>query len=138
MSSLKVTRELSKDNETKVSALIIDCERKIILSSGYNGLPRGVLDIPNRLTRPEKYNYTIHAELNAILWALSNGKDVVGKTLISSLAPCCACTSIICQVGIKEIVSPKFDMSHVSCGHGYTASINMLNECGIKITEIEL
>ena len=138
LSSLDITKNLSKDKETQVGAIIIDCEKKVIVSSGYNGLPRGVKDLENRLTRPDKYMYTIHAEVNSIITALKLGRDIDGMTLISSLAPCCNCTAMICNSGIREIVCPDFDMNHVSCGIGYTASINMLQESGIKINRINL
>lgn len=135
--SLLLTRDLSKDNETSVGALIIDVEKKVIISSGFNGLPRSVKDSPNRLTRPDKYMYTIHAEINAILTAQSLGRDIKGKTMLTTLAPCCSCSSIICQSGISEVVSPKFDFSHISCGNGYMASVEMLKETGINFMELD-
>lgn len=135
--SLLLTRDLSKDNETGVGALIIDVENKVIISSGFNGLPRGVKDLDNRLTRPDKYMYTIHAEINAILTAQSLGRDIKGKTMITTLAPCCACSSVICQSGISEIISPKFDFSHISCGSGYKASLEMLKESGVNFMELD-
>lgn len=134
--SLLLTRDLSKDNETSVGALIIDIEKKVIISSGFNGLPRGVKDLPERLTRPDKYMYTIHAEINAILTAQNLGRSIKGKTMLTTLAPCCHCTSVICQSGIAEVISPKFDLSHISCGAGYKASIEMLNESGVIFLEL--
>jgi dCMP deaminase len=135
--SLFLVKELSKDKETQVGAIIIDLETKSIISSGFNGLPRGVVDKENRLTRPDKYMYTIHAELNAILTAQSLGRGIKGKTMLTTLAPCCDCTSIICQTGIREVVSPKFDFSHISCGDGYKASVEMLKESGINFLEFK-
>lgn len=136
--SLKNTESLSKDKETQVGALIIDVPKKQIISSGYNGLPRKVLDLDYRLTRPSKYMYTIHAEVNCLITALKNGTNVEGMTLISSLAPCCNCSAIIVNSGISEVVCPNFDMSHISCGDGYKASIAMFNEAGIKISIIDI
>jgi deoxycytidylate deaminase len=43
---------LSKDPSTKVGAVIFD-DKKRLVSAGYNGLPRGVLDSEARLTNRE-------------------------------------------------------------------------------------
>ena len=57
----------SKDRSTQVSAIFIDSEDYTSLSSGYNGMPRGCLDhLEERHERPLKYDYTEHAERNAI------------------------------------------------------------------------
>ncbi|NCA14162.1 MAG: hypothetical protein EBS89_08535, partial [Proteobacteria bacterium] len=59
----------SKDPSTKVGAVIVDAERRVV-SVGYNGLPRGVEDSEERLhNREVKYKMIIHAERNAILFA---------------------------------------------------------------------
>lgn len=59
----------SKDPNTQVGACIVSQDNKI-LSMGYNGLPRGCSDdgFPwNRDGEDNKYFYTTHSELNAIL-----------------------------------------------------------------------
>ena len=138
LSILLETKSMSKDNQTKVGSILIDTNRKTIISSGYNGLPRNVVDKPDRLTRPLKYNYTIHAEVNCVLTALRDGRSVEGKTIVCTLAPCCHCTAVIIQSGIKEIVCPSFDMNHVSCGDGYKASLEMLKEANIDVVILDI
>ena len=65
----------SKDPSTKVGAVIVDKNNRVI-SLGYNGLPSSVPDDPEILNnRFEKYKYIIHAETNAILTANSSVKD---------------------------------------------------------------
>ena len=58
---------LSKDPSTKVGAFFLDPQDYTIISSGYNGQPRGFFDLdPTRFVRPLKYHYFEHAERNAV------------------------------------------------------------------------
>ena len=59
---LHTTARMSKDENTKVGSLIIDTERKVVVSSSWNDLPRGVKHNSERNSRPLKYLYTLHAE----------------------------------------------------------------------------
>lgn len=94
----------SKDPSTKVGALISD--PKAIVSMGYNGPPRTVIDEDVPLTRPEKYNWMIHAEHNAILFGLAaRGSYMLqGCTLYTTGIPCKRCALIVVHVGIKRVV----------------------------------
>ncbi len=56
----------SHDSETKHGAVIVDPDHRI-LGMGYNGLPRHGNESKYPTTRPLKYPYMIHAEMNAIL-----------------------------------------------------------------------
>ena len=91
----------SKDPSTKVGAVIVDCNRRII-STGYNGFPIGVSDNQERLENREfKYKAILHAEENAIMFAK---KDLSRCSLyVSSLPPCSHCASLIIQSGIKNV-----------------------------------
>ncbi len=46
----------------------------------------------------------IHAEQNAILYAVKNHTTVEGATLYVTLSPCLACARIIFSMGIKRVV----------------------------------
>ena len=62
----KDVSEWSKDPSTKVGAVIVGDKHQIV-SQGYNGFPRGFKDSLDRLeNKPVKYQYTIHAEANAL------------------------------------------------------------------------
>jgi dCMP deaminase len=52
-------------------------------------------------TRPEKYLYVVHAELNAILHAERNLSDC---TLYVTSFPCSECMKAVIQTGIKTVV----------------------------------
>lgn len=126
----------SKDPSTQVGACIID-EEKRILSTGYNGFPQGCSDDEFPWNRDEnvgdtKYQYVVHAELNAILNA--SGKKLAGSTLYVGLFPCNECAKAIIQSGIKEVIylSDKY--------HGtpaMEASRKMLNAAGVKVRQIK-
>jgi dCMP deaminase len=46
----------------------------------------------------------IHAEQNAILYAVKNKTSVDGATLYVTLSPCLACARIIYSMGISKVV----------------------------------
>ena len=104
---LKLCQEISawsKDPSTKVGAVIVDESHRII-STGYNGLPRGIDDSHERLSdRETKLAITLHAEQNAILFA---NTDLTGCTLYCTHHPCAHCAATIVQSGITRVVMCK-------------------------------
>lgn len=94
----------SKDPSTKVGAVIVDENRRIV-SVGYNGFPAGVDDLPERYENREiKYEMIIHGEINAILFA---NRDLHNCTLYTwPFMPCSRCASIVTQKGIGRVVAP--------------------------------
>ena len=126
----------SKDPSTQVGACIVSRDN-IIISTGYNGMPKGCSDdeFPWARTGEEnetKYPYVVHAELNAVLNA--NGRDLRGSKLYVALFPCNECAKAIIQSGIREIVylSDKYKNTM-----GNLASKKMLDAAGVKYTRLE-
>lgn len=101
-SLVKEISSWSKDS-TKVGCVIVsqDCQ---ILSTGYNGIPRGVVDSPERLIRPEKYLWTAHAEENAISSAARHGVALKGATAFVSHYPCSRCAGMLINAGISSVI----------------------------------
>ena len=99
----------SKDPSTKVGCVIVGPDREV-RSMGYNGLPRGVEDLAERMERPAKYLWTSHAEENAVAQAARIGVSLKGCTAYITHLPCSRCARTLIQAGITDIV----------CGHGYT------------------
>lgn len=95
-----IVSERSPDPNTKHGCVIVDDSNKII-STGYNGFPPGGPDFQLPLTRPEKYDYIIHAEMNAIL---SSRCDLRGHTMYITGMPCKNCLKHIVAVGIKKLI----------------------------------
>jgi dCMP deaminase len=96
----KAASARSHDAQTQVGCVIVDVDHRV-LASGFNGFPPGFPDnrLPN--TRPEKYKYVVHAELNAIA---SSRQDLRGSSLYSTHTPCPDCAKAIITAGIKRVV----------------------------------
>lgn len=65
--------EWSKDPSTQVGAVAVGTSKQI-LETDFNGLPRGVQDLPERMERPAKYIWTAHAEENLVAHAARSWK----------------------------------------------------------------
>jgi dCMP deaminase len=123
----------SKDDSTKVGAVVVGPDHEII-TTGYNGPPRGVSDdVPERKERPAKYLYTAHAEANAVYNAARIGVSVRGCTMyIAGLPPCNTCAHAIIQAGISRIVVESMEIPDrwkEMCEPG----IEMLEEADVDI-----
>jgi len=93
----------SKDPRCKVGAVVVSAD-KLILSTGFNGLARGVFDDQELLTdTDEKLKWICHAEVNAILNAARTGVGLKDCSLFVNKFPCLACCNAIVQAGIKRI-----------------------------------
>ncbi len=124
----------SKDPNTQVGACIVSSDN-IIISTGYNGMPKGCSDdeFPwGREGAEAKYPYVVHAELNAILNA--NGRDLRNSRIYVALFPCNECAKAIIQSGVKEVVylSDKYKDTM-----GNLASKRMLEAAGVKFTPLQ-
>lgn len=82
-----------------------------IISIGYNGPPAGThncdVEFPEiGCPRDSKggCSLALHAEQNAILYAVKNQTSVDGATLYVTLSPCLACSRIIYTMGIKKVI----------------------------------
>ncbi len=126
----------SKDPSTQVGACIVSKDN-IIISTGYNGMPKGCSDdeFPWERTGAEndtKYPYVVHAELNAILNA--SGRDLRGSRIYVALFPCNECAKAIIQSGVREVLylSDKYKDTM-----GNLASKRMLDAAGVKYAKLQ-
>lgn len=126
----------SKDPNTQVGACIVSGDNKI-LSIGYNGFPTGCSDDEFPWDREgdpleNKYFYTTHSELNAIL--NYRGGSLEGAKMYVSLFPCNECAKAIIQSGIKTLVyaDDKYEGTD-----SVIASRRMLRAAGVKIVHYE-
>ena len=96
---------MSKDPSTQVGAVIV--RDNLLLVQGWNGLPRRVRDLTERLTdRPTKLAMTIHAEMNCALTAARNGVPLAGGTCYVTAPPCSQCAAALIQAGVVRVVHP--------------------------------
>lgn len=123
----------SKDPSTKVGAVIVDEDRRIV-SLGYNGLPRGVDDSEERLTnRDLKYKLIVHAERNALLFARGSIKGCTIYTY--PMMPCAVCASMVIQSGIKKVVAPVSDNPRWQ--EDFALSKQLFTEAGVQVNLIQ-
>ena len=95
-----------------VGAIIVKDKR--IISTGYNGSPRGLdhcLEIGcmrERLGIPSGERHELcrgaHAEQNALIQAASAGSSMEGATMYCTTAPCSTCSKMIINAGILRLV----------------------------------
>lgn len=98
----------------KVAAVVVK-ERRII-STGYNGTPRGTKNCneggcercANRTLATAGQNLgectCSHGEENAIVQASYHGTSLKGGTLYTTFSPCLTCAKMIINSGIREVV----------------------------------
>jgi dCMP deaminase len=96
----------SKDPSRQIGAVAIGLKGEII-AQGYNGFPRGIEDTDERYeVREEKYKYVVHAEMNCIYNAASNGVSLKDSTVyVHGLPACSECAKGLIQVGVKRVMA---------------------------------
>jgi dCMP deaminase len=82
-----------------------------IISIGYNGPPAGThncdeewVDIGCPRDSKGGCSLAIHAEQNALLYAVKNKAEIEGATMYVTLSPCLACSRIIYTMGVKKVI----------------------------------
>lgn len=128
----KMVGSWSKDPSTKVGAVIVDDDRRVI-SLGYNGFPKGVADNNRLEDRNEKYKMIVHAERNALLFASTSVHDCTIFTY--PFIPCPVCAGMIIQSGIRRIVSLQTDNPRWQ--EDFEISRKMLEEAEVALIEYE-
>jgi dCMP deaminase len=124
----------SKDPSTKVGAVIVDSERRV-LGHGYNGFPRGIADSADRLlAREVKYKMVVHAEANAVLNA---GVPLRGSILYTwPLPPCADCAKLIIQAGIVAVRFPEWIPVPDNWRESWAWASAMLEEAGVNVRAV--
>lgn len=125
----------SKDPSTKVGSVAVNPYNRNILSTGYNGFPRGIADTAERLnTREEKYKYVIHAEMNLLFNSAANGINLSGSSIyVWGLPVCSNCALALVQSGVSEIIIPDYNYVPEKWLESWKLSQDIFQECGILI-----
>ncbi|MBI4214996.1 dCMP deaminase family protein [archaeon] len=119
MSIARVVRSRSSCARRQVGAILV--KNKQIISTGYNGTPRGVKNCDEggcpRCNAPESVHprgqylehldkcFCCHSEENTILQAAFHGMKTEGATVYTTNMPCTMCAKILINAGIKCIVA---------------------------------
>ncbi len=99
--------ERSHDAETKVGAILINNKSGAIIATGYNGFVRNANDAELPNTRPDKYEYILHAEQNLIANAARHGISMEDCMLVCTLSPCKLCMRMLLNCGITKVVAKE-------------------------------
>jgi len=114
-----------------------------IISIGYNGPPAGTHNCDEEwpetgCPRDSKNSCSLalHAEENAILYAVKNGASLEGSTLYLTLSPCLPCARIIYSSGIKKVfyLNSYAEYKGLSADEG----VDFLNKFGVDASKFTL
>lgn len=138
MNIAKVAATRGNCSRRQVAAVIVRDHR--VISTGYNGTPRGVRNCCDggcprcSSNAPSGSNLheclCSHAEENAIVQAAYHGIAVKGATLYTTYSPCLLCAKMIINAGIVEVVYHE----HYSIDD---VSTRLLHEAGVAVRGIQ-
>ncbi len=122
----------------KIAAVIVKDKR--IISTGYNGTPRGITNC-NEGGCPRCNHFGAsgdkldeclcsHAEENSIVQAAYHGVSIKGATIYTTYSPCLICTKMIINSGIAEVV---YDKAYAIAD----VPLRLLKEAGVKVRQLE-
>ncbi|MDE1798442.1 MAG: cytidine/deoxycytidylate deaminase family protein [Candidatus Micrarchaeota archaeon] len=135
----KVIASRSNCMKRQVGAVIIKDKR--IVSTGYNGTPRGVKNcneggcarcnsFADSGTRLDECVCS-HAEENSIVQAAYHGISIRGGTLYTTYSPCLTCTKMILNAGLSEVV---YNEAYPLAGK----PMELLKEAGILLRQAKI
>ncbi len=135
MQILDVVKTRSTCVRRQVGAVIVKDNR--ILSTGYNGAPKGLkhctkdtcLRLKNNIASGQRHDLckATHAEQNAIIGAALYGVSIDGATIYISCSPCSLCSKMLINAGIKRIVYRG--------DYPDDFSLELLKEAGIELVK---
>lgn len=123
----------STDLSTQNGAVIVN-KNGIVIGEGANMFPRGVKETPQRLIRPTKYRYVVHAETNSIYDAARKGNSTEGATMYSPWAACEECAKAIIQSGIIKVIAHQESMNkrHDNWAESIRIALEMFKEAKVE------
>ncbi len=139
---MNISKEIgSRSNcmKRQVGAIIVRDKR--IVSTGYNGTPRGVKNcneggcarcnsFADSGTRLDECVCS-HAEENSIVQAAYHGISIRGGTLYTTYSPCLNCTKMILNAGVEEVVyNDAYPLAD--------KPISLLKEAGIRLRQFKV
>lgn len=100
----EVVAKKSTCDRAMVGAVFVTKDYEII-STGYNGAPRGFDDCfkTGHMIENGHCIRAVHAEQNAIIQAAKRGTALFGSLLYTTHMPCKICANMIANLGIEEV-----------------------------------
>ena len=127
----------SKDPSTKVGCVIVGPDREIV-STGYNGFPRGVSDDSSRYDdRNTKLHLICHAEENAVSHAARIGVSLRNTTAYVTWPPCPRCARSLVQAGVTKVVHQETELPE-RWVEQMNWSFQLLDEADVDVVSIPL
>ncbi len=139
MNIAKVVASRSNCLKRHVAAVIVKDKR--IVSTGYNGTPRGIRNC-NEGGCPRCNSFAdsgtkldecvcSHGEENAIVQASYHGISIKDATIYSTFSPCLLCTKMIINSGMREVVyNSAYPLSDMP--------LKLLKEAGIIVRQVKI
>lgn len=139
MNIAKVVASRSNCLKRHVAAVIVKDKR--IISTGYNGTPRGIRNC-NEGGCPRCNSFAesgtkldecvcSHGEENAIVQASYHGISIKDATIYSTFSPCLLCTKMIINSGMREVVyNSDYPLSEMP--------MKLLKEAGIIVRQVKM
>ncbi|MFH1785433.1 MAG: deaminase [Candidatus Micrarchaeota archaeon] len=139
MGIAKVVASRSNCIKRKVAAVIVKDKR--IISTGYNGTPRGVRNCnEGGCPRCNSFSdsgknleecYCSHGEENAIVQASYHGISIKNAVVYTTFSPCLICTKMILNAGISEVVyNAEYPLGE--------APLKLLREAGVIVRQVKI
>jgi dCMP deaminase len=139
MDIARVVASRSNCMKRKVAAVIVLDKR--IISTGYNGTPRGTKNC-NEGGCPRCNNLATsgtgldeclcsHGEENAIVQASYHGVSLKDATIYSTFAPCLMCAKMIINSGIREVV---YNLDYPL----NDSAFRLFNQAGVNVRQLKL
>lgn len=123
----------SPDPSTRHGCVLVDGDHRVI-STGYNGPISGLPNQMVPLERPAKYDWMIHAEDNAVIFARC---DLRGATAYITGPPCAACFRRLLQVGVRRIVHADRQSNCISDSENQACHA-MAHALGVEVTQMQI
>lgn len=99
----------SHDAQTQHGCVIVDGQNRV-LGTGYNGFPKGMKDATLPNTRPDKYDWMIHSEVNACSNCVLKPRNAIAFV---TGEPCNQCLMHMWQNGVYKVVYRDSHGSHL-------------------------
>jgi len=138
MNIAHVAAERSNCSRRHVAAVIVKDKR--VISTGYNGTPRGVKNCDEggcpRCNSEVASGHSLdeclccHAEENSIVQAACHGINIKDSTLYTTYSPCLLCAKMIINAGINEVIyHERYSID--------STSSKLLEEAGVILRPVE-
>lgn len=139
MDIAKVVASRSNCMKRKVAAIIVRDKR--VISTGYNGTPRGTRNC-NEGGCPRCNSMAVsgtnldecfcsHGEENAIVQASYHGGSLKDSIIYSTFAPCLMCAKMIINAGIREVIyNADYPLN--------TSAFQLFSQAGVAVRQLKV